>query len=38
MHTNYSEGRESLETIIEKTQSIGYEYVSIIDNSSSQRT
>ena len=37
MHTNYSEGRESLETMIEKAESLGYEYVSITDHSRSQR-
>ena len=37
MHTNYSEGRESLETMIEKAESLGYEYVSITDRSRSQR-
>jgi DNA polymerase (family 10) len=37
MHTNYSEGRESLETMIEAAEALGYEYVTVTDHSRSQR-
>lgn len=37
IHTNYSEGRESLETMIKKADSLGYEYVAVTDHSRSQR-
>jgi DNA polymerase (family 10) len=37
MHTNYSEGRKSLETMIEKVDSLGYEYVAITDHPRSQK-
>ncbi len=37
MHTNYSEGREGLETMIKKGDSLGYEYVAVTDHSRSQR-
>lgn len=37
MHTNYSEGRESLEVMIEKAEAMGYEYIAVTDHSRSQR-
>lgn len=37
MHTNYSEGRESLETMIERAEALGYEYIAVTDHSHSQR-
>ena len=37
MHTNYSEGRESLETMVSGAEALGYEYVAVTDHSSSQR-
>ncbi|HWR25576.1 MAG TPA: PHP domain-containing protein, partial [Methanosarcina sp.] len=37
MHTNYSEGRESLETMIKAAEALGYEYVAVTDHSHSQR-
>jgi DNA polymerase (family 10) len=37
VHTKYSEGKESLETIVEKAEAIGYEYIVITDHSRSQR-
>jgi DNA polymerase (family X) len=37
IHTNYSEGKESLETMIKRADSLGYEYVGVTDHSRSQR-
>ncbi len=37
MHTNYSEGQESLETMIQRAEALGYEYVAVTDHSRSQR-
>ncbi|MHB8103806.1 MAG: DNA polymerase/3'-5' exonuclease PolX [Methanosarcina sp.] len=37
IHTNYSEGKESIETMIERADSLGYEYVGVTDHSRSQR-
>lgn len=37
LHTNYSEGTESLEAMIEKAEAMGYEYIAITDHSRSQR-
>jgi DNA polymerase (family 10) len=37
IHTKYSEGTESLETMIEKTEAMGYEYIAVTDHSQSQR-
>jgi DNA polymerase (family 10) len=37
MHTDYSEGTESLETMIENAESMGYEYIAVTDHSRSQR-
>jgi DNA polymerase (family X) len=37
VHTNYSEGQESLETMIKKADVRGYEYIAITDHSRSQR-
>ena len=37
MHTNYSEGKESLETMIERAEALGYEYIAVTDHSRSQR-
>ena len=37
MHTKYSEGAESLETMVEKAESMGYEYIAVTDHSRSQR-
>lgn len=37
MHTKYSEGTESLETMIGKAEAMGYEYIAVTDHSRSQR-
>ena len=37
MHTDYSEGTESLETMIENAEAMGYEYIAVTDHSRSQR-
>lgn len=37
IHTSYSEGQGSLETMTERGDSLGYEYVAITDHSRSQR-
>ena len=37
LHTNYSEGRESLETMIKKAEAMRYEYIAITDHSRSRR-
>ena len=37
MHTNYSEGVENLETMIERAEAMGYEYIAVTDHSRSQR-
>ncbi len=37
MHTNYSEGKESLETMIGEAEALGYEYIAVTDHSRSQR-
>jgi DNA polymerase (family 10) len=37
IHTNYSEGQENLETMIQKVDALGYEYVAATDHSRSQR-
>ena len=37
MHTNYSEGKESLETMIGKAEALGYEYIAVTDHSRSQK-
>jgi DNA polymerase (family 10) len=37
MHTNYSEGRESLEVMVEKAETMGYDYIAVTDHSRSQR-
>ncbi len=37
MHTNYSEGKESLETMIREAEALGYEYIAVTDHSRSQR-
>jgi len=37
LHTDYSEGRASLETMVKKAETIGYEYIAVTDHSRSQR-
>lgn len=37
IHTNYSEGKNSLKTMIEKAEALGYEYIAITDHSRSQK-
>lgn len=37
IHTNYSEGQESLEAMIKRAEALGYEYIAITDHSRSQR-
>ena len=37
MHTNYSEGKDSLKTMIERAEALGYEYIAITDHSRSQK-
>ena len=37
VHTNYSEGRESLETMLGRAYYLGYEYVALTGHSHSQR-
>ncbi|WP_269848759.1 PHP domain-containing protein [Methanosarcina horonobensis] len=37
MHTKYSEGAESLETMIKKAEAMEYEYIAITDHSRSQK-
>lgn len=37
LHTNYSEGRDSLETMVKKAEAMGYEYIAVTDHSHSQR-
>lgn len=37
MHTNYSEGRNSLEAMIERADALGYEYIAVTDHSRSQK-
>jgi len=37
LHTNYSEGRESLEAMVKKAEALGYEYIAITDHSRSRR-
>ena len=37
LHTNYSEGRDSLETMVKKAEAMGYEYIAVTDHSRSQR-
>ena len=37
MHTEYSEGRDSLKTMIEKAEALGYEYIAVTDHSRSQK-
>jgi DNA polymerase (family 10) len=37
LHTNYSEGRDSLETMVQKAEALGYEYIAVTDHSRSQR-
>jgi DNA polymerase (family 10) len=37
MHTNYSEGKDSLKIMIGKAEALGYEYVAITDHSRSQK-
>lgn len=37
LHTNYSEGAESLEAMVERAEAMGYEYIAITDHSRSQR-
>jgi len=37
MHTNYSEGKNSLKTMIERAESLGYEYIAVTDHSRSQK-
>lgn len=37
MHTEYSEGKDSLKTMIEKAEALGYEYIAVTDHSRSQK-
>jgi len=37
IHTSYSEGQGSLETMVERAEALGYEYIAITDHSRSQR-
>ncbi len=37
MHTNYSEGKDSLKTMIGRAEALGYEYIAVTDHSRSQR-
>lgn len=37
IHTSYSEGKNSLENMIEKAEALGYEYIAITDHSRSQK-
>lgn len=37
MHTEYSEGKDSLKTMIEKAETLGYEYIAVTDHSRSQK-
>jgi DNA polymerase (family 10) len=37
MHTHYSEGRESLETMLSAAEALGYEYIAVTDHSRSQK-
>jgi DNA polymerase (family 10) len=37
IHTSYSEGKNSLKTMIEKAEALGYEYIAITDHSRSQK-
>jgi DNA polymerase (family X) len=37
MHTNYSEGKDSLVTMIREAEALGYEYIAVTDHSRSQR-
>ncbi|WP_440945809.1 DNA polymerase/3'-5' exonuclease PolX [Methanosarcina sp. T3] len=37
LHTNYSEGKDSLETMVKKAEDMGYEYIAVTDHSRSQR-
>lgn len=37
MHTTYSEGKDSLETMIGKAEALGYEYIAVTDHSRSQK-
>jgi DNA polymerase (family 10) len=37
VHTNYSEGKDSLKTMIERAEALGYEYIAITDHSRSQK-
>jgi DNA polymerase (family 10) len=37
MHTNYSEGKDSLKTMIGKAEALGYEYIAVTDHSRSQK-
>jgi DNA polymerase (family 10) len=37
MHTNYSDGKDSLETMISGAEALGYEYIAVTDHSRSQK-
>jgi DNA polymerase (family X) len=37
IHTNYSEGKESIETMLSGAEALNYEYIAITDHSRSQR-
>ena len=37
MHTNYSEGKDSLKTMIRRAEALGYEYIAVTDHSRSQK-
>lgn len=37
MHTEYSEGKDTLKTMIEKAEALGYEYIAVTDHSRSQK-
>ncbi|MGB9939617.1 DNA polymerase/3'-5' exonuclease PolX [Methanosarcina sp.] len=37
MHTHYSEGKDSLKTMIGRAEALGYEYIAVTDHSRSQK-